>query len=424
MKRKLIWNKTVRKWQDLVRQIPQVDMHVDVKSVVIIPPDPYTLLGSRGDDAMIRSFLSIAREYRENIKLYVITASDEADKAAREKGLEPVQIWAHSFSPQTILSRLQEISPDALVMLGADVMDGYYNPYLPFHAAMYADLATRIGARSAIMGFSFNRNPFAGLKEIFDLTSPDVTINLRDANSLERFNAFCEHDAELVADIAFLLKPDLESQASLSSKEWVEKTHKEGRRAFIFNIHPMLFKDATQKQIDSLIVNTADALEKVTKERDVNWMFLPHDFRGVVGDNICLTPLAKELEARGLSDRFVHFSEDRAASELKAIASHVDGVITARMHLAISSLGMGVPVATLTYQAKFAGLFKHFDLPDWLRLAPSESTEFRQDFETLMLRFIDESEALGKKVKEELPKVKKRAMKNFEPLFLKSDNGA
>jgi polysaccharide pyruvyl transferase WcaK-like protein len=94
----------------------------------------------------------------------------------------------------------------------------------------------------------------------------------------------------------------------------------------------------------------------------------------------------------------------------------VDGVITARMHLCIAALGMGLPVAALTYQDKFQGLFHHFGLSeDWL-LAP-EQILAGNALEKMMLRFIDENAVLKRQVQARLPEVKRLAMLNFESLF-------
>lgn len=420
IKRKVMWQRTVRSWQNIIQGMPTVPLSTMTQKLIIIPPDPYTLIGSRGDEAMFDALLKVARTNNSNIEIFVITASDEADNAAKNKGLVPVQIWKHAFSPEIVLAKLKAIAPDALAVIGADVIDGYYNPYLPFHAFMFADLATRIGARAAIMGFSFNRKPWPELKEVFELTSNDVVINLRDSVSLERFKEFCNSPTKLVADSAFYLEADMNCSVKLEAEKWCEETHKIGRKAIAFNIHPMLFKDATQDQISGLICDAANAIEAVSKLRDVNWLFLSHDYREKVGDNICLTPLAEELVKRDLTDRFIHFSKDIPAREIKAIASQVDGVVTARMHLAIGSLGMGVPVAVLTYQDKFLGLFKHFKLPEWLLLNPSSSTEFSADLETLMLRFIDDIDNIREQVATELPNVKKCAMENFLPLFVEN----
>jgi polysaccharide pyruvyl transferase WcaK-like protein len=59
---------------------------------------------------------------------------------------------------------------------------------------------------------------------------------------------------------------------------------------------------------------------------------------------------------------------------MKYVAGEMDAVLTGRMHLAIAALGCGVPVACITYQGKFEGLFEHFDLPP-LMLDPVRVSE-------------------------------------------------
>ena len=346
----LSWGPTVRSWQRVVRTMPVRRPNGDVRKLLIVPGDPYTLTGSRGDDAMIEALISVVREKNEATQFFVITGSDAADEEARKKGIEPVQMWRRAFSPNKIKALLKELGTDALVVVGGDVMDGYYNPYLPFHALMFADMASRLGSRSLVLGFSFNKSPYKDLKQIFELTNNAVRINLRDAVSLDRFRAFCSRPAELVSDPAFCLKPALESDVKRGVQAWVEKTHADGRLAIAFNIHPMLFKKPNGSQVGLLVAAAAHAIEAVSKIRQVNWLFLPHDFREDAGDNACLTPLAKELAMRGLAQRVFHLEKGYSASELKAVAAQVDGAITARMHLAIGSLGMGRPVAALTYQ--------------------------------------------------------------------------
>ncbi|MFA5041606.1 MAG: polysaccharide pyruvyl transferase family protein [Bdellovibrionales bacterium] len=416
IKRWLVWGPTIRAWKKVAASLPVAAPHASVRKILIVPSDPYTLTGSRGDDAMIDALLGVARDNNKDVELFIVTGSDEADTEARKKGLSPCQIWASAFSPEKILAEFKKLSPDALVVIGADVMDGYYNPYLPLHGLMFADLASRLGARAFVLGFSFNKSPWKQLKAAFELTNNAVKINVRDPISMERFNAFCSRPADLVADAAFCLKPALDSDLRKKVTAWVEEVHQKGHLAIAFNIHPMLFKNATQTQIDHLVAAATSALEAVSKARKVSWLFLPHDFREDVGDNACLTPLAKILGERGLSGRIFHITKDHSAAELKAAASQVDGVITARMHLSIGSLGMGVPVAAITYQDKFQGLFRHFDLPDWLLVSPDEVLSSTK-LEKMMLRFIDENAQIKAMVAQKLPEVMRLSMKNFEPLL-------
>ena len=67
--------------------------------------------------------------------------------------------------------------------------------------------------------------------------------------------------------------------------------------------------------------------------------------------------LEPELQA---STRLIE--EKCSARQVKAISGHCDLILSGRMHLAIASLGQGVPVVCLTYQDKFEGLMEHFGL--------------------------------------------------------------
>lgn len=417
IKRKLLWGPTIRAWEKLVAEMPEAPPRAEVRKILIVPSDPFTLTGSRGDDAMIEALIGIVRENNKNVSFSIVTSSDMADACARKRGLEPLQVWNQSFSPKKIRHIIQDYAFDGVVVVGADVMDGYYNYYVPFHMMMFVDIASRLGCQAVVLGFSFNKSPWPDLKRIFEMTNRAVHINLRDAVSLERFSAFCRRGADLVADAAFCLKPSLDSDVKRDVQRWVEKTHAEGRLAIAFNIHPMLFKDASAGQVKQLVEAAANALEAVCKSRAVNFLFLPHDFRKDVGDNVCLKPLTKELALRGLEDWFYHLEKEYSASEIKAAAGQVDGVITARMHLAIGTLGMGLPVAALTYQDKFQGLFRHFDLPNWLLISPKDILESDQ-LEKMMIRFIDENADLKGKVKAKLPEIMQLSRKNFEPLFI------
>ena len=59
------------------------------------------------------------------------------------------------------------------------------------------------------------------------------------------------------------------------------------------------------------------------------------------------------------------------AQEVKGIVGLCRHVLTSRMHVAIASLGMGIPVTTFVYGGKFEGLYEHFGLRSGM-LAPRD----------------------------------------------------
>jgi len=75
--------------------------------------------------------------------------------------------------------------------------------------------------------------------------------------------------------------------------------------------------------------------------------------------------LLKDLDValRDTGFPFVQYSIQEDPASVKLLVSRLDLVLTSRMHLAISSLGVGTPTLCIVYKDKFEGLYAHFDLP-------------------------------------------------------------
>jgi polysaccharide pyruvyl transferase WcaK-like protein len=345
-----------------------------VRRVVILPTDPFTLIGSKGDEAMIQGVVQSLTSAEPGLKVAIVTGAMEAVAAAQQMGFEAMPIWGERWELGKFVDDLAEFRPDALVVIGADVMDGYYSPNTALRLLASADVMARRGVRTTITGFSFNSSPSPHLKDVFDNACGSLQINVRDGPSLERFRLFSSAPANLVADVAFALHPDAESQRVAGIAAWVAKRRVAGDQILGFNIHPMLIPDGNPAGIGRLVDAAAHALQRLVQDRPVSVLLLSHDSRGSVGDDVCLAPLHEALSAQ-MADRIAYPRDRLSAAELKAMAGLADGVFTGRMHLAIASLGMGVPVAALTYQDKFQGLFDHFHLPDSLLIAPQAAMD-------------------------------------------------
>jgi polysaccharide pyruvyl transferase WcaK-like protein len=88
---------------------------------------------------------------------------------------------------------------------------------------------------------------------------------------------------------------------------------------------------------------------------------------------------------------------------MKAISGVCDLVLSGRMHLAIASLGQGVPVICLTYQDKFEGLMEYFDLTG--NTFSPQAVLDSDDLSERMFDYLDNCSELKKKVRDALPKV-------------------
>lgn len=393
----------------------RADLRRPPKTVLFVPCDPKNLIGSRGDEAMIGAAVA-AMSASGPVRIVMITGSAHATALAQRLGLEPLPLWRREGFVVAAKDAIGHVRPDAVLVLGADVVDGCYSAETAMRLLIVADLAARARIPSIVLGFSFSSNAALPVRDVLDAIHPDVRLNLREEASLERFRAFTKASPRLVADVAFLLQPAAAGASHAAAAAWVAERRAAGRRVFGFNVHPMLVKDAPPKRLAGLVSACVDAVAAAHAERHTAWLLLPHDFRGQLGDNVCLAPAAQQLGAR-LGADVMHLAGEPGAAELKAIAGLLDGVVAGRMHLAIAALGMGIPVAALTYQDKFRGLFRHFDLPEDLLVAPEEIDQGNR-LRAMVGRLVDQSETLRTRIQEKLPAVISLSKRNFEGLGL------
>lgn len=74
-----------------------------------------------------------------------------------------------------------------------------------------------------------------------------------------------------------------------------------------------------------------------------------------------LKALDSILQQKGFAH--VRYTSIDHPDKIKRLTGQLDLAITGRMHLVIASLGSGTPTLSITYQDKFEGLYRHFDLP-------------------------------------------------------------
>lgn len=392
-----------------------------VRRLVLIPSDSNSLIGARGDQAMMQAAEQQLRNACPELAVLVVTTSDEADAAAHRLGFRPLRFHHWNWPLSSLVEAAKAFSADAAILVGADVMDGHYSVTHSAQLLCAADALARNGVPATVLGFSFNDRPEAVLKPLFDGLSPRVRLNVRDEASLERLSAFTRTPAMLVADMAFLLRPEITSARIATIRGWIEARRAVGDRVLAFNIHPMLVGLGDSAARERLIRVSVDALARAAARHRISWLLLPHDYRSSVGDALCLAPIAKGLLDHAVEH--VHLDEPLSAGELKAVAGLTDGVIAGRMHLAIATLGQGVPVACLTYQGKFEGLMRHFELPDSLMLAPSEALKDDRLL-ALIEHFIDDLAACRASVHRWLPSVREASARNISPLVPPRAHGA
>lgn len=386
-------------------------------SVIIVPTDAYTLVGSLGDDAMITASMAMARLWNPTAELYILTASEAADQTAERIGLKPIRIWQASNFSTASVEILRERNPAAVLALGADVIDGHYGSLSAAKILVFSDIAARLGIPTTVLGFSFNSRPLPVLRNFFDNLHEAVRLNVRDEDSLSRFRKFTTAKGRLAADAAFSLPPNNGEELN-AAHNWVQSRRDAGDLVVAFNVHPMLFSDADPAKIRALILASAETLRRVSASRKVSWILTPHDHREEVGDPVCLRPIYDMLSPE-FGDRLFYFDGRHRAATLKGLASLLDGAVTGRMHFAIATLGSQVPIMALSYQDKFEGLLRHFGLPESLLISPSDVIR-GGSFNLAIEAFVDDIAGLKDRVVAEHPKVMEASALNFDVLVLRS----
>lgn len=378
---------------------------------VLIHCDPGHLVGSLGDEAMMMAAFGETERLYPGRSFYINTASVEASKVAAERGMVPFPHSVGILMPIHFLRRASQLDATVGYLMGADMMDGHYSPVVSLRMIISADLMARLGMKVSFLGFSMNRSPARSVALAFRLLHADVRVGIRDPRSLARFEGIATHRAELVADTAFLLKPSLGGRELSAAKDWIDSQKRLGRRVFAINIHPLLFKAGTSKNMSGLIRSISECMQKATSAGAVSWICLPHDNRVHVGDEQPLRELYEGLP-REVCDNVYLIPKTMQAQEVKGLCGYLDGVVAGRMHLAIAALGMGVPVLLFDYQDKFKGLVEHFGLPEKLVLDALSSLDVGY-LHPRIQQFIESAEDLRAEVAKRLPSVLALSRRNY-----------
>lgn len=334
------------------------------KGALVIPVDPAQAMGSRGDEAMLAAVVAVAK--RVGISDIVAAVSSHAPLDVEGTRLSALRWPSGPLMPLKFARVCRMAAFSRAYVMGADMIDGYYSPVVSLRLIIAADLLARVGTKVAFLGFSFNAHPSPCVVHAFKRLHPSVAINVRDPASWRRLVAAIDRkDVNLVADTAFLLEPALESACVREASSWCRDHKSAGRAVIGINVHGLLFEATDRERHTSrLIEDVATALGDISARHSIAWLLVPHDDRPEVGDLESLERLHTRLLEHGVSSASLFRFEDvPRASDIKGLMRELDGIVSARMHLAIAALGSGLPVLVFAYQGKFEGLLEHFALP-------------------------------------------------------------
>ena len=409
----IVFFRIYHQWKRLARKAGSKSYQSSrTPSLVIVPCDPWSVGGSRGDEAMLMAVIDQYRQRYPDIPVHIVCADDGFGyiRNLPLPNLQPISSWNGNYPLDSICKAIVDTKPTDVVVLGADCIDGHYNPSLSLMLLSIYDVCRHLnGVRSRLLGFSFNDHPswlmLLALKSLND----DVCLNLRDDVSLARYRKKVHRPSRLVADAAFMLQPKYGFALYDEIKQWTDLQRSEGQTIIGLNFHPMLrsYSGADEIKADAIILakNIAQILHKHTS---ISFVFIPHDDRSRITDNLMLSTMYDYLKKE---TRIFYSPEVPRAPQLKALCGLLDGLISSRMHLAIAALGMNVPVMAATYQGKFEGLFHHFSLYDKYLLTPDRFLS--QEMIDTFSMFVEELPILSQQVAEKMPEVLEKSKLNL-----------
>ena len=408
-----IYTQALRLWRNLGL------IRLQKSSALVLPPESP---GNLGDEALVTSTINYLKDkdikyiglisYKKGSQ-WISLGSDTVDEI-----IEMEEYFAYRSNRHFWKGLFQAIPKmskyERFYCLGADVMDGHYSDKSTFARLKLTSVAAEMGLESTICGFSFNDKPTPRSVQTFRNLPSEVKLCTRDPISQKRLISQIDRPVKLVADVAFLLSPTPESKIASQVLQWIDKQRENNRLIIGFTPYNQFNKKLGIDKVDRLIqIYVEHLIELYSKQDNFSFILLPHDFRNfinktsdiVVAEGI-LNNLPPEIKSHSIK-----VPTPCIAADIKAIVGNLDFVLSGKFHLAIACLGQATPVAGITYQEKFEGLFKLFEI-EGVTISPEQALR-SGNLVNFLLPLIARREEIYQKIQSKFPEIQQLAQTNF-----------
>jgi|GEM_PF-880449 len=239
----------------------------------------------------------------------------------------------------------------AFWVVGADLMDGLYNPSASLSRASLLVSAHAFGCESRALGFSWPDRPMATVSRRLREADRVAALFARDPVSHSRMIEQGFVNVELSSDIVF---SDSRVAPVPELVEIVSDWHSAGRMIAVVNASALIGSRRSQ-------AGDYKTIFEALAQRGYAVVALPHVIRESGND---LLELRSILETCGMDSVDLLVGRLLTPAESRWLAGQADLVITGRMHLAVLALSSGVPTITLGTQGKVEGLYAFFGIPE------------------------------------------------------------
>jgi colanic acid/amylovoran biosynthesis protein len=341
--------------------------------------------GNIGDQAMLESFLHNVKGKKlvitTNTNLLTIPKNYSKDT---EVMTLPGLVYGEPLSFYRDFNKFAKRMPyfKSLAVIGADVMDGGYNPHASAMRSYLTSFTAEYGIPSRILGFSWNATPHKkALEAVRKAGESGTELMARDPISYQRL---CD------AGVTHVVQTSDTVFANQTLKEkGIEDilAYCEDNQVAIVNASGLISKNIDQIEEYKVIVN-----KLITANYSI--VLLPHVIRPGANDLDVCTKIAALYPDIHFVNRLLE------PDQIKRLVMAASLVVTGRMHLAIMSINACTPAIVLSTQGKVDGLMQFFSVP-------SLSVEPAKGFGNKVVDLIDI-------VRKEYPKYRQHLVENIE----------
>lgn len=373
------------------------------RSVLVIPP---AAAGSVGDAAMLNVAYDQLR--RENFARVSIACAPGWEEIRPFDSFHNFDEWFFGQRRSTLAAAIKLLGEFSHSMLvGADCIDGTYNPGSITRRIALLDEHAKIGGDARILGASFSDQPNEYAVEVLRALDPRVAINARDPVSRTRMQNVVRNEIWQTADMAFLTEPDSTDSSVSAAFAFTELQRSEQRR-----VVGVMVNHVVDQKFDKFTDAHVPLLNRLIDE-GISILLVPHDSRGERSDRVLLSELMQRMDTT--QRQRIHLLDNAPPGAVQAALTSLDAVITSRMHAAILAMSVGTPAISFVYQGKFEGLYKLLGLEEeGLLLQPNDLVDRSAETIDTIIYHIQRRDYLADRILAVLPKVKRLAESNFK----------